>query len=117
LVTVKGSLEHTQHSKKQVEETLEHPFLVCPFALDCWNLIHLLIPQGAPHYILLSLKSQLQVNFFMDIIILRSWTIWMARNDLIFRGEQPSLQVAAQRFKSEFAVVILRAKMSRKYQV
>jgi hypothetical protein len=98
----------------QVEETLEHLFLMCPFALDCWNLIHVLIPQGAPHDSLLALKGLLQVDFFMDIIILMSWTIWMARNDFIFRGQHPSLQVAVQRFKSEFALVILRAKMFRK---
>jgi hypothetical protein len=62
----------------QVEEMLEHLFLMCSFALNCWNLIHLLIPFGAPSDILLSYKDQLQVNFFMDIIILMCWTIWMA---------------------------------------
>jgi hypothetical protein len=31
-----------------------------------------------------SFKTQLQVSFFMDIIILMSWCIWMVCNDLIF---------------------------------
>jgi hypothetical protein len=51
---------------------------MCPFALDYWDLIHLLISLGAPYDILRSFKDQLQVNFFMDIIILMCWTIWMA---------------------------------------
>jgi hypothetical protein len=28
----------------------------------------------------------------MDIIVIMSWSIWMARNDLIFQGQQPNLQ-------------------------
>jgi hypothetical protein len=38
----------------------------------------------------------------------------MARNDLIFRGIQPSLQAAKERFKSEFALIILGAKLGFK---
>jgi hypothetical protein len=60
-----------------------------------WNLVHLLIHFGAPYDILLSFKDQLQVSFFMYIIILMCWTIWMVQNDLILRGQQPSLQAAA----------------------
>jgi hypothetical protein len=36
--------------------------------------------------VLSSLKDQLCLSFFMDTIIIMSWCIWMARNDLIFRG-------------------------------
>jgi hypothetical protein len=39
-----------------------------------------------------------------------SWCIWMARNDLIFKGLQPNLQSVHERFKTEFALVFLRAK-------
>jgi hypothetical protein len=98
----------------QVEETVDHLFLLCPFALECWNLIHIFIPLGAPCDVLYSFKDQLQVNFFMDIIILMCWTIWMARNDLILRGQQPTLLLAAPCFKFEFALVVLRAKVSMK---
>jgi hypothetical protein len=84
---------------QQVEESFEHLFLLCPFDLECWNLIHLFIPPGAPYDVLHSFKAQLQVNFFMDIIILMCWTIWMARNEC---------------FKSEFTLAVLRAKASRK---
>jgi hypothetical protein len=72
--------------------------------LECWTLIHIFIPPGAPYDVIHSFKGQLQVNFFMEIIILMCWIIWMARNDLIFRGQQPTLHLAAQRFKSEIAL-------------
>jgi hypothetical protein len=40
-----------------------------------------------------------------------SWSIWMARNDLIFQGQQPNLQSVKARFRKEFAPVILTAKI------
>jgi hypothetical protein len=55
-------------------------------------------------------KAQLGNPFFMDIIILFCWSIGMKRNDLIFKGIQPSLEACFRRFKNEFALVILRAK-------
>jgi hypothetical protein len=53
----------------------------------------------------------------MDIIIIMSWCIWMERNDLIFRNVQPSLNSTKERFKTEFAWVILRAKVALKSQM
>jgi hypothetical protein len=38
----------------------------------------------------------------------------MARNDLIFKGINPTLQAAQERFKKDFALVILRAEDSDK---
>jgi hypothetical protein len=66
-----------------------------------------------PFQIIQSFKSHLNVAFFMDVLIIMSWTIWMARNDLIFKGINPTLHAAQERFK-EFALVILRAKESNK---
>ena len=37
------------------------------------------------------LKDQLNLPFFMEIIVVMSWRIWMQRNDQIFREIQPSL--------------------------
>jgi hypothetical protein len=70
----------------QLEGTLEHLFLNCPFAISCWNLLNLTVPSGEPFDILLSFKVQLNLEFFMAIIIIMAWSIWMARNDFIFRG-------------------------------
>lgn len=59
----------------------------------------------------LSLRDQLQVPFYMEIIILASCSIWMLRNDLIFRNIQPGVQTFVTIFK-EFTLVLLRAKGS-----
>jgi hypothetical protein len=75
-----------------VEETLYHLFLNCTFAHNSWSPLNLNIPPGDPFDVLLSFQNQLNVSFFMDIIILMSWSIWMARNDLVFQGQQPNLQ-------------------------
>jgi hypothetical protein len=98
-----------------VEETLEHLFLHCNFARSCWSSLHLFIPIGDPFDVLTSFRQQLHLSFFMDVIIIMSWSIWMARNDFIFNGLQPSLQSAKACFRKEFALVILRAKSSLKH--
>jgi hypothetical protein len=125
LAAPRGLFRHKKRSKKknkvlpsydcvlchlQVEETVDHLFLRCPFAQDCWSLLNILIPHADAFAILKSIRSHLNVPFFMDIIIIMSWCIWMAENDHIFEARQPSLQSVAQRFKHEFALVILQAK-------
>jgi hypothetical protein len=50
----------------------------------------------------------------MDIIIILSWCIWMARNDFIFQGLQHDLDSVRGRFKKEFSLVIYGAKESLK---
>jgi hypothetical protein len=98
-----------------VEETLEHLFLNCNFARSCWASLNLFIPLGDPFDVLVSFRQQLNLSFFMDVIIIMSWSIWMARNDLIFNGQQPSLQSVKACFRKEFALVIIRAKPSLKH--
>ena len=94
-----------------VEETLMHLFIHCPFAQACWNSIGVIVVQADPFVTLDQLKNQLGVPFFMEIIIVMSWCIWMQRNDLIFKGIQPIVAACRRHFKSEFALVILRAKV------
>nr|TKW39224.1 hypothetical protein SEVIR_1G164800v2 [Setaria viridis] len=98
----------SQHNN---EETLFHLLLQCPFAQEYWINISLFANlTDEPYTILTSFKTQLQVPFFMKIIVLMSWCIWMARNDCIFRGITPSVQDALLRFKIVFTQVVLRVK-------
>ena len=97
-----------------VEETLMHLFIQCPFAQACWNSIGVIVVQADPFVTLDQLKNQLGVPFFMEIIIVMSWCIWMQRNDLIFKGIQPSNDACLRHFKKEFGLVILRAKTRHK---
>ncbi|KAF8683915.1 hypothetical protein HU200_044861 [Digitaria exilis] len=87
-----------------------HLFLECQFAQDCWNMLHIQVTDAEPLQTLRAFEEQLSVPFPMYIIIIMSWCIWMARNDLIFKGIPPQLSSMRSRFKNEFTVVILRAK-------
>jgi hypothetical protein len=77
-------------------------------------MLHLVPPSGDPFAVISSFRDQLNVFFFMDVLIIMSWSIWMARNDFIFRGIQPNMQFVSDNFKREFALVTFRAKVSKK---
>ena len=96
----------------QTEESQSHLFLDCQFAQGCWNLIGLHIDSDDPFQILENFSAQLNVPCTLDIIIIMTWCIWMARNDMIFKGIVANLNSDRLRFKSEFALVVLRAKDS-----
>lgn len=93
------------------EETVQHLFLQCPFAQHCRGFLHLYISDpDDPFSSLESLKLQLNIPFFTDVVIILCWVIWMARNDLIFRDIQPMATSSKSLFFKEFALVTLRAK-------
>jgi hypothetical protein len=50
--------------------------------------------------------------FFMEVIILMSWTIWKAINDKVFRQIDQNLQISKQNFIVEFQLLLLRTKRS-----
>lgn len=56
----------------QTEETLEHLFLYCPFAVDYWSYLNLgIAPSNDLMEIVQQLKMQLNQPFFMEVIILQ----------------------------------------------
>jgi len=56
-------------------------------------LLGLTIPAfNNPADVVASFRRQLNVTFFMEIIILGCWGIWMTHNDFIFRQIDPSVQ-------------------------
>jgi len=61
----------------QVEESSEHLFIHCPFAQSCWATLGIQVGQDDPFSTLEQIKLQLNVPFFMEIIILMCWCIWM----------------------------------------
>lgn len=95
------------------EETILHLLITCPFASTCWNWIGLQIHDQANLFQNLELfRRQLQVPFFMEILIIMCWTIWQARNGVIFDDKMPTINQAKRDFKSEFALLMIRAKRS-----
>lgn len=100
------------------EENLIHLFLHCPFVVQCWVWLNVQVDQNLdPFQTLQSFKDQLSVPFFMEIITLMCWTIWKARNDLIFRQINPMMESAKADFRKEFGLLLLRAKKSYSPQI
>lgn len=95
----------------QEEESLDHLFLKCNFAKRCWQVIGISFSTHLrPLQIIKVIKRKLKVPFFMEIIICMAWSIWMQRNDWLFKGEDPTVDKCKEHFLQEFAMVIHRAK-------
>jgi hypothetical protein len=61
---------------RQADESAEHLFLSCPFAMDCWDFFQLRINTNAsPFSNLEQLRNQIRQPFFMEIIMLICWAI------------------------------------------
>ena len=98
---------------ENVEETVEHLFLHCNFATQCWNFLNLDIPSNSDFPdIVVHFKSTLQSQFFMMVVILMCWTIWLARNDLIFKGIPANLGTSKSFLCKEFLLLMHRVKPS-----
>lgn len=96
-----------------VEETLEHLFLHCNFARQCWSSLGIVVPQNSSFPGIVSvIKVRMQSQFFMVAVILMSWSIWKSRNDLIFKGIRPQLQNCRANFVKELKLVLYRIKPS-----
>ena len=99
----------------QREETLQHLFLCCPFAKNCWNSIGVLPPRTAnPEVAVTRIKRQLQVPCYMEIIILMSWSIWKCRNGWIFDNIPPTVEDCRESLRKELLMVVHRANHSLK---
>jgi len=74
------------------EETVDHLFWHCTFAQLCWGFIgiHTVQGEGTVRNIQ-AIKDQMHSQFFMIATILLCWTIWKARNEMIFNNNQMSI--------------------------
>jgi hypothetical protein len=75
------------------EETAQHLFWGCLFAQQCWGILNLETNQrGETSENIMAIKDQLNNQFFMIAVILMCWTIWRARNEIIFNSNQIGIQ-------------------------
>lgn len=101
----------------QIEETAEHLFLQCPFAQDCWGSFNLeTVENGDLFGNFEAFRIQLDSRFFMETIILICWTIWVARNELIFNANQMNLTECKSFFFKEAKLLGFRVKDSLSIQ-
>lgn len=56
------------------------------------------------------MKQQLGCPFFMEIIIIMSWSIWTTRNDWMFREVDPTMQNCKRKFVEDFSLLKYRMK-------
>jgi hypothetical protein len=97
-------------------ETRDHLFFTYPFAVNCWQYLCSgwapPLSNGHPvlQEVIRSLKFKIQKPFFMEIIMLISWSLWTIRNDFIFKGITPSLYRCKFKFKEELALLVHKAK-------
>lgn len=98
---------------RNVEEDLIHLLFHCPFAMACWYTLDLIIPILDDILVIIEgLKDQIRLPFFLEVIVTMCWAIWMLRNDIIFRNFAHTTSRCKLIFKQEFALVMLRAKVS-----
>lgn len=96
--------------QQAVEETNAHLFLDCQFVKNCWSLIGITIQSGSDILeAILQIMDQAHPTFFLMAAIIICWAIWTVRNDLIFKGIQPSIQAVQESFKRELKILSLRA--------
>ena len=95
----------------QCEESLGHLFLRCSYAKSCWNLISFSAPTtGRPDRAVFIIKQQLQVPFFMEVIILMTWSTCKCRNEWLFDNTHPTIEDCKSIFRNELLMVINRAR-------
>jgi hypothetical protein len=86
-------------------------FWDCPFAVKCWDLI---CPQRASNLNVFQrlddMRGKITYSWFMEIIMITSWSIWVVRNNVIFNNKRPSVQDWKFTFKSEMALLAHRIK-------
>ncbi|CAO2177232.1 unnamed protein product [Urochloa humidicola] len=98
----------------QKRETCAHLFLRCNFAKACWASIGVsVVTTRSVYHILRQIKDKLQIPFFMEVIVLMSWSIWNVRNDWLFNAKDPTVQDCHQRFLKEFNLLLLRVRQDK----
>ena len=97
--------------QNDVEETQDHLFLNCPFAIAYWGVLSVdFTPPRSYLDMVLTVKDQIHTAFFMTAIFTMCWTIWGTRNDLIFKGIPPEIGTSRGFFLKEILLLVHRVK-------
>jgi hypothetical protein len=55
-------------------------------------------------------KEQWQKPMYMEIMLISAWNIWKERNNLLFKGINPSIESWKQRVKTDLLLLVHRTK-------
>jgi hypothetical protein len=93
------------------EETIEHLLFYCPFSTLCWEKIGMSWHSNSERRTLIQKgKDQWQKPMYMEIMLISAWNIWKERNNLLFKGINPSIESWKQRVKTDLLLLIHRTK-------
>nr|TKW04854.1 hypothetical protein SEVIR_7G137400v2 [Setaria viridis] len=102
---------HCELCIRQKRETTYHLFFRCNFAQAYWRSIGITYMHTRPILnIIEQLKGKLGTSFFMEIIILMTWSIWTTRNNWMFNNIDPLSLSCKQNFVSKLKDLSLRIK-------
>lgn len=94
-------------------ETVEHLFFDCPFSASCWASINMHWGGGTNRLIKMHAGKEMWTRpMFMEIFLTAAWSIWMERNDKIFRSIPHSLLSWKKRLRVDLALLAHRVKPS-----
>jgi len=90
------------------EETSFRLFFECPFSIGCWNILSI-------HWNLnlqpldMIIQARTVFGSHIEIFITACWTIWNARNGVIFDNRASTLASWKLAFKEELGLVCIKA--------
>ncbi|KAG8071758.1 hypothetical protein GUJ93_ZPchr0006g43597 [Zizania palustris] len=74
-------------------ENVLHLFVDCQFSKRCWARMDIVWPiNGSLEERIAALKSNDDRSFAMELILIGAWSLWLHRNNCIFRQNISSLQ-------------------------
>ena len=94
-----------------MEETSLHLFWDCGFAWSCWNKVLPHRPRGISSVDEICIRLEaFPCDIALDIILASCWSIWLVRNDIIFRNAAPHLRTWEFYLKDTLMAAVYRAK-------
>jgi hypothetical protein len=88
-------------------------FFSCPFALSCWEKIHIQWDCSVPiSDRILRARNQFRGPCFMETFVCAAWNVWKLINDQIFNSVDPTLARWCVRFKHDLQLHTYRVKPS-----
>ena len=93
------------------DETIDHLFFTCPFAVQCWSTI------GFSWDISLNLMDRIfqasrvhNIPFFAEAFLIAAWELWKLRNDRVFDRQNPCQARWFSNFKNQCLTQSVRFK-------